>query len=62
MNTQTTPETAANAPQSLPIIPTGEHWQVIPPTPSDPILTSLDRLIWATDRMAEEIEKLKSML
>jgi hypothetical protein len=61
MTTQTTPETPANA---LAIAPQGDQWQVLPPPPAKDMSLNaiLSRLITATDRMAEEIEKLKSMI
>ena len=65
MTTQTTPETPKNAPQSLQIVPHGKYWQVIPPPPpkkDKSIFATLQRLVAATDQMAIEIEKLKSML
>jgi hypothetical protein len=53
MTTQTTPETPVNAPQSLPIIPTGEHWQVIPPPP-----LSLEERLQRIISLCEQSEKL----
>lgn len=65
MTTQAAPETPTNAPQSLQIVPHGTYWQVIPPPPpkkDTSLIATLQRLIDATDQMAIEIEKIKSML
>ena len=60
MTTQT-PQAPKNAPQSLPVVPTGDYWQVIPPR-QDSLLEIVERMIRTTEEISREIEKIKSML
>ena len=56
-----TTQAPKNAPQSLPVVPHGDYWQVIP-TQQDSLLEIVERMIRTTEEIAREIEKIKSML